>query len=67
MSEVAVDVVNVACLPAMELYIKPLTVVILVVSISIIFTASLRLFRNVVAQFIGRLCLINQATKNNWG
>ena len=66
MSEVAVDDDNVACLPAMELYIKPLTVVILVVSISIIFTASLRLFRNVVAQFIGRVCLINQATTKIW-
>jgi len=26
-----------------------------------------RLFKNVVAQFIGRLCLMNQATTKIWG
>ena len=67
MSEVAVGADSVACLPAMALYIIPLVEVFLVVSISIISTANLRLFRNVVAQFIGRLCLINQATTKIWG
>jgi len=28
---------------------------------------SMRLFKNVVAQFIGQLCLINQATTKIWG
>ena len=62
MSEIAVDAVNVACLPVMALYIILLAAVILAVSSSLILTVNLRLFRNVVAQFIGRLCLINQAT-----
>jgi len=67
MSEVALDADSVACLPVMTLYIKFLAEVILVVSISIILTVNLRLFRSVVAQFIGRLCLINQATTRIWG
>jgi len=67
MSEVAVDADSVACLPAMALYIILLAAVIQGVSTSIILTVTLRLFRNVVAQFIGRLCLINQATTKIWG
>lgn len=40
MSEIAVDAVNVACLPVMALYIILLAAVILAVSISLILTVN---------------------------